>query len=163
MKKEILELILNCDYKFAFHAKNSNPVKHLRMQSHSVPNEPGIYFVFSNPRLNLPSLDMIYHKDGAPMELLYFGKAGGVTSKGKIIKQGLNGRLNNVISDSSRNLIDIKRGSYWQIVMDEHGMETIFIYCVLNSEPQKIEERIYQYLDENKIQYPLMNKKRGRK
>ena len=95
-------------------------------------------------------------------ELLYFGKAGGLTNKGRIIIQGLKGRINNVISDSSRNLKDIKRANYWNIVMNDFNFIKFIIIYYEHDNPQVVENTIYNFLDESNLKYPLMNKRRGR-
>jgi hypothetical protein len=95
-------------------------------------------------------------------ELVYFGKAGGVFKDGKPISQGLNGRINNVISDSSRNLKDIKRANYWNIVMNDHHFEKFTVIYFEHDNPQDIENTIYNFLGEGNKKYALMNKKRGR-
>ena len=37
---------------------------------------------------------------------------------GSFTEQGLNGRLNNVISDQSIKLKDLKRAKYWEIILN---------------------------------------------
>jgi hypothetical protein len=150
---------------FEFIINMNNPIRHLKEQSQNVPNTPGLYLVF---RKKITDEDyskfshLNYLIDGEYYELLYFGKAGGLTKKGKVIKQGLNGRINNVISDSIRELKDIKRANYWNIIMNEFNISQLRIIYSEISNPQDFENRIYNFLDSNNLLYPLLNKKRGR-
>lgn len=150
---------------FEFWSNTNNPVRHLKEQTLSVPNNPGLYLVF---RRNTSSLlqstfpHLNYLIDGEDYELLYFGKAGGLTRTGKVIKQGLQGRINNVISDSNRQLKDIRRADYWSLIMNEFNIPELRIIYAEHSNPNKIENNIYYYLDNHNLRYPLLNKKRGR-
>jgi hypothetical protein len=149
---------------FEFYCNSNNPVMHLKEQTKSVPNRSGLYLVFS--KINTESFKncahLNYEIELEWNELLYFGKAGGLTNKGRNIIQGLNGRINNVISDSSRNLKDIRRANYWNIVMNDFNFEKFTIIYIEHKNPQEIENFIYNFLDENNRKYPLMNKRRGR-
>ncbi len=120
---EIIELRGNSYFEFT--NNTSNHIRHLKEQSLEVPDTPGIYLVFRKSILNefqSSFSHLIYLIEGENYELIYFGKAGGLTQKGKAIKQGLRGRINNVISDSKRELKDIKRANYWNIIMNEFNI-----------------------------------------
>jgi hypothetical protein len=150
---------------FEFYCNSNNPVRHLKEQTSSVPDKSGLYLVFSKKRNDEfceSCAHLNYEIELERNELLYFGKAGGVTNKGRIIRQGLNGRINNVISDSSRNLKDIKRANYWNIVMNDFNFIKFIIIYYEHDNPQVVENTIYNFLDESNLKYPLMNKRRGR-
>jgi hypothetical protein len=150
---------------FEFYRNSNSPVGHLKEQTSTVPNRSGMYLVFSKKsneafcencaHLNF-EIDLVWH------ELLYFGKAGGHTKGGRALKQGLKGRINNVISDSSRNLKHVKRAVYWDIVMNEFNFEKLIIIYIEHINPQEVENSIYRFLDESNRKYPSMNKRRGR-
>jgi|688.fasta_scaffold190383_2 cytoplasmic iron level regulating protein YaaA (DUF328/UPF0246 family) len=145
---------------FEFELSVSNSVKNLKKATKLVPNLSGIYLVFSeglseSNHLNFKISDKNY-------SLLYFGKAGGITNSGRVIIQGLNSRINNVVSDSTRGLKDVKRAKYWNELMLEFGIEKLYVFCNIHDNPQQLENIIYGYLDNNNLEYPLMNKKRGR-
>lgn len=141
--------------------QNIGAIKSLFAQSSNVPNCAGLYFVFcENQQNENPHLFEIFNKK---YSLIYFGKAG-QNKDGSFVKQGLNGRLNNVISDSNRNLKDVKRAKYWEIILDELKKDQLLVIwietignCVLD------EESIYDVLKAENIVYPLLNKKRGKK
>ena len=147
---------------FEFYSDQNNSVSHLREQSFNAPNRPGLYLVFSKSRPTQHAVHLKYKVATEDCELIYIGKAGGYKN-GKLIKQGLNGRINNVISDSSRQLKDIKRGAYWDLVMNEYQFEKFVIVYFEHPNPKELENLIYNYLDEGNHIYPLLNKKRGRK
>jgi hypothetical protein len=94
---------------------------------------------------------------------LYFGKAGH-KKNGELTKQKLKERLNNVISDSSRNLKDVKRAIYWEIILNELR-ENEFLVIWIGSESNCVsdEQTIYSALKSNKHTYPFLNKKLGRR
>ena len=145
---------------FEFTKNNENPVKHLKDNTKLVPNSPGVYLVFSKDKNNSNHLNFkISNKN---YSLLYFGKAGGITNSGRVIIQGLNSRINNVVSDSARGLKDAKRAKYWNQIMLEFGIEKLYVVYQIHDAPQQLENIIYGYLDNNNLEYPLMNKKRGR-
>ena len=150
---------------FEFYCNLNNPLRHLKERTCLVPNQSGLYLVFSKKTKDefLENCAHLNYKIDLELnELLYFGKAGGLTKKGRIIIQGLNGRINNVISDSSRNLKNIKRANYWNIVMNDFNIPKFTIIYIEHNNPQEVENTIYNFLDENNLKYPLMNKKRGR-
>lgn len=164
MEKEILSIINSSkEKKFIFNKLTNSPTKQLVEKTKSVPNVAGLYLVFCKEDLCSNEKHLIYSIDETNYTLLYFGKAGGKTMSGKIINQGLNGRINNVVSDSIRKLKDIKRADYWEIFMVENNIENFHVFYFVNDEPTKIENLIYKHLDDNSLMYPLMNKKRGRK
>jgi hypothetical protein len=164
MRNLIESIIVNKgDNYFEFHSNSDNPVGHLKEQTNSVPKGPGIYLVFTQKEdVCEKCAHLNYEIEGIRSELLYFGKAGGLTKNSGIIKQGLNGRINNVVSDSSRNLRDIRRANYWNIVMNEFGFEIWTIIYHEHSNPQDIENTFYNFLDINNLKYPLLNKRRGK-
>ena len=150
---------------FDFRINSANPVRHLKERTAMVPNTPGLYLVYrkigNEEDLNKFS-HLNYLIESEYYELLYFGKAGGLTKNGKDIVQGLNGRINNVVSDSSRNLKDIKRAKYWNLIMNEFSFHEFRVIFSEQPNPQAFENIIYNFLYNNNLKYPLMNKKRGR-
>ncbi len=164
MRNIISNVINNCkEDRFELFREVANPILHLKEQSASVPNKPGLYLIFCSNDFYSENNHLKFEIDNMPYSLLYFGKAGGITQKGKLIKQGLNGRINNVTSDSSRNFKDIKRAKYWNVIMGEFNIDNVLIFYSENNNPHLIEDEIYFYLDANSLKYPLLNKKRGRK
>jgi hypothetical protein len=162
--KEIVDLVTASQKKFQFEAGKVNPIKHLKEVTYGVPDEPGIYLVFSEKQKDLEGKTHLYFQiDDLSVELLYFGKAGGISSSGKTFAQGLNGRINNVISDSSKNLKDVKRGIYWDLEMSENEESRFTVYYLLCDNPIQAEKAVYNYLDSHSLLYPRMNKKLGRK
>lgn len=145
---------------FEFIKNNENPIKHLKESTSSVPNLPGIYLVFCEDKNNSNHLN--FKISDKIFKLVYFGKAGGKTDSGKIIVQGLKSRINNVVSDSKLGMKDVKRAKYWNQVMIENKMEKFHIIYFMHETPQQLENQIYDFLDNNNLEYPLMNKKRGR-
>lgn len=166
MQELIINIIENNGHNsFEFNYNENNPVNHLRVQTNKVTDNPGIYLVFSkrsNEEFCMNCAHLDYEIGLEWNHLVYFGKAGGATKNGKVIKQGLKGRINNVISDSSRNLKDIRRANYWNIVMNECYFEKFTVIYFEHENPQEIENTIYNFLDEGNHKYPLLNKKRGR-
>ena len=166
MQELIINIIENTGNNyFEFNCNENNPVNHLREQTNAVPNSSGLYLVFSKRR-NEEFCENCAHLNYQIVlewnELVYFGKAGGVTGNGKVIRQGLKGRINNVISDRSRNLKDIRRAYYWNIVMNEFDFEKFTIIYFEHENPQDLENIIYNFLDDGDYKYPLLNKRRGR-
>jgi cytoplasmic iron level regulating protein YaaA (DUF328/UPF0246 family) len=161
MKDLINSIIKNQVNKyFEFELTEGNSVKKLKKAAKLVPNLSGIYLVFSEG-LN-ESTHLNFKISNKNYSLLYFGKAGGITNSGRVIIQGLNSRINNVVSDSTRGMKDVKRAKYWNDIMLEFGIEKLHVVCHIHDAPQQLENIIYDYLDRNNLQYPLMNKKRGR-
>lgn len=162
MNQIILKLLKeNNGSTFHFSPTELDPVKHLRNVTKNVPNTSGLYFVFI---YNVTDSDhLTFSFDNKKHKLIYFGKAGGLTKKGRLIKQGLRGRINNVVSDSSLGLKDIKRAIYWKIKMDELNTERIIIKYIELLNPSENETRIYRKLNDEKLKFPLLNKILGRK
>jgi hypothetical protein len=150
-------------HNFYFKRNSDSPIQHLKEQTVFVPDSAGLYLVFCPYSFNQVEDHLKFTINGELYSLLYFGKAGGITKRGKMIKQGLKGRLNNVTSDSQRNLIDVKRAIYWNLIMREFNIDNMLIFYKENDNPQLLEEEIYSFLDNNGLNYPLLNKKRGRK
>ena len=164
MENLILKIIAESgDNYFDFDRDNEYPVLHLKKQTENILDVSGLYFVFYSERIENDFEHLKFEINGIILNLAYFGKAGGITKAGKTINQGLKGRLNNVVSDSSRNLIDVKRAIYWKVVMEEYKIEKFHIIYHFHNQPDEIENSIYNYLNLHKVKYPLMNKVRGRK
>ena len=135
--------------------------KSLSDQSKSVPNVPGIYFLFCE-NANIEN-DHTFKINGINHTLLYFGKAG-QNKDGALTNQKLRGRINNVTSDSTRNLKDIKRGVYWELILKELNTEYFrIIWIETNENCVKDEGSIYATLKKDGIEYPYLNKKLGKK
>lgn len=151
----------NKGYFFFNIDQNMGAIKSLATQSCYVPNCAGLYFVFcENEQNENPHLFEILEKK---YSIIYFGKAG-QNKDGSFVKQGLNGRLNNVISDSKRNLKDVKRAKYWEIILDELKKDEFLVIWIETIENCVLEEEsIYDVLKAENISYPLLNKKRGKK
>ncbi|MEY2921460.1 MAG: hypothetical protein RL108_69 [Bacteroidota bacterium] len=161
---EIVALITPCGKKFQYEIGEENPAKRLLEVTKEVPDEPGLYLVFSEKKIDLKEKSHLYFLiEGLDVELLYFGKAGGVSNTGSTFTQGLKGRINNVISDSSRNLKDVRRGIYWNLEMLDNNESRLIVYYALFENPIQLEKAVYQYLESNSLLYPRMNKKLGRK
>jgi hypothetical protein len=155
---QLIELFDFENRKFEFEVGNENPTKSLRQQTKNVPNMPGLYFVFSEKKSHNDLKSHLYFTlEQNEMELLYFGKAGGVTRNGKVLKQNLLGRINNVVNE------DVPRARYWNAEMIENKESKFIVYFILNDNPSQIEKSIYNYFDLNKLPYPRLNKKLGRK
>ena len=166
MIERIVNIIENKgDNFFEFNVNSLNPVKHLMDMTDSVPEGPGIYLVFTNKN-EADFCEYCSHLnffiDDDSFELVYFGKAGGLTSSGRLIRQGLKGRINNVVSDSGRNLKDVRRAVYWNLVMNEHSFQSLKVIYFEHYNPHDLENEIYTFLDNNNRKYPIMNKRRGR-
>lgn len=158
----LVELIENSEKKgcFIFQVENNDPVKSLKRQSENVPDESGMYFVFSeNEKEDNPYPFII---DNKPFELLYFGKAGQKLN-GKRFKQQLQGRINNVVSDSSRRIKDKKRGNYWDLILNELGKTELFIIWIISQKNcAEDENNLYAIIKSQNFDLPFLNKKRGR-
>jgi hypothetical protein len=162
-QKTIIHLINGATNKgsFIFKANDeSGPVIALRKATSSVPSIPGLYFAFCKD-------DKLMNEHTFTIEeisytLLYFGKAG-QKKNGQITKQKLNERLNNVISNSSRKLKDVKRGVYWNIILNELNKEELFVIWVgTNENCVTHETMIYDALKNGNHIFPILNKKLGR-
>jgi len=147
---------------FEFKLSDINPILNLRQVSSKVPDLSGLYLVFCKREINANCLHLKFQINGDDYFLIYFGKAGGITKNGKQIKQGLKGRINNVVSDSQRKIKDLKRGEYWDLIMREQDIDHFYITYLQHNSPQILEEIIYSFLDKKGLSYPYLNKKRGR-
>jgi hypothetical protein len=156
MRDYIEQLILKKEHNyFVFNVGHEDPVMGLKISTQAVPNSAGVYLVFAeNRQSNLEHLN--FQIDGKDYELVYFGKAGGITASGKLLKQGLKGRINNVVSG------DLKRGIYWDNEMSNLGCERFLILYDQLDAPKETENMMYRFLDERKIEYPILNKTLGR-
>jgi hypothetical protein len=153
----LIELI-DVNNKFEFESGTENPTKLLRKKTKNVPNLPGLYLVFTDRKSNLAEKSHLYFTiEGLNLELLYFGKAGGITNGSKILKQNLVGRINNVVNG------DMPRAKYWTEEMLKNNESRFVVYYILNDTPSNLEKEIYNYFDLNLLLYPRMNKKLGRK
>lgn len=161
----IINLINNAKSKGDFIFKVEKLIgatKSLAIQSKSVPNVPGIYFLFSEAE-NLHS-EHTFKINGILHNLLYFGKAGQKKDGTLNKSQQLYKRINNVISDSTRGLKDVKRGIYWEIILKELNKEYFkVIWIETNFNCVTDENTIYESLNKNRIEYPYLNKILGRK
>jgi hypothetical protein len=155
--EKIIYSILSSDLNFEFSKSNSEPIKHLKNESINIPNDSGIYMVFCLEDLNKEDSHLKFEFNERRLTLVYFGKAGGYTKTGRKLSQGLNGRINNVVSN------DVKRAIYWKKEMEANNLSKYLVYCLLDENPTIIENQIYDFLDRNSLSYPLMNKKRGKK
>lgn len=154
----IVELLDLENNKFIFEVSSDNPTKYLRKITKNVPNLPGLYLVFSEKRNDCAEKSHLYFiLENLELELVYFGKAGGVTKDGKTLKQNLVGRINNVVNG------DVPRALYWNAEMLENNENALIIYYQIFENPSQIEKGIYKFLDSNSLSYPRMNKKLGRK
>jgi hypothetical protein len=162
MNEYVTNLLLKTDYYFEFENSNGDVIKELKCKTNHIPNNSGLYFVFCDENINSEKHLKFLIKN-KPKNLIYFGKAGGLKKSGVKIKQGLHGRINNVVSDSLLELKDIKRAKYWKIIMDKNKINKLFILCIEIENPIIIENKIYDLLKSNNLEYPLLNKKLGRK
>ncbi len=161
MKTEIINLIAengNQNFIFSSCSSESAALNELRSTTKNVPEKDGIYFVFSPLNQNRIIDDhLIYTINDRHYEFIYFGIAGGVTAAGKEGDQKLRKRINNVVGSNS-----IRRAIKWNETLNENNLPSFTVfYCLLN-QPKNIEDKIYGYLNEGKLKYPLLNKKRGR-
>ncbi|AMQ57769.1 hypothetical protein AO498_15045 [Algoriphagus sanaruensis] len=147
---------------FEFKLSDIDPTLNLRQVSINVPDLSGLYLVFCTNEIKPDCSHLRFQIKGVDYFLIYFGKAGGTTNNGRVLKQGLKGRINNVVSDSHRNIKDLKRGEYWDLIMREKGIDHFYISYVQHNSPQILEDMIYSFLDINNLTYPYLNKKRGR-
>lgn len=155
--ENIIYSILSSDLNFEFSQSFTEPIKHLKNVTENIPNDSGLYLVFCLEELNTQTSHLVFKSNNKKLTLLYFGKAGGHTKNGRKLRQGLNGRINNVVSN------DVKRAVYWKKEMEANNISKYFVFCQLNENPTIIENEIYDFLDRNSLSYPLMNKKRGKK
>jgi hypothetical protein len=160
VKTEIIDLIAaNRHLHFIFEKCKSDEtaVAELKKSTQNVPNTDGVYFVFKllSENRNIEN-HLTYKINNIFYEFIYFGKAGGISSKGKAGKQKLFGRINNVGGGN------IRRAIKWNQEMYKNNTDSFTVYYCLLEQPQTFEERIYRYLKKEKLKYPILNKKRGR-
>jgi hypothetical protein len=150
--------------KFEFKPGTGDPDRTLKNATEFIPDDKsGIYLVFAAIELSDTETHNIYKIDEKPYTLCYFGKGGGVSRNGKEFKQKLKGRINNVVSDSSRKLKDLKRGRYWALILEEIKADSFLVFCQYHENPGDVEDKIYKEFESQRLAYPIMNKKRGRK
>ncbi len=154
--KDIISKQLNTNKHFIFKSKESKPVAHLRDVSKNVPDTDGNYYVFANSNVDTPE-HLKFSLQDSDYELYYFGIAGGISKNGKIGKQKLKGRINNVVGKPS-----IKRAKYWDHEMLKYDIAKLDVYYFENPKPKDTEDYLYLYLNKNVLTYPKLNKKRGR-
>ena len=158
MKQKILSQIKDSKFsKFVFKANQVNPIEHLKTATANVPNNDGNYYVFANADKELPE-HLIFNILNNDYELIYFGISGGVSKSGKVGLQKLKDRINNVVGSSS-----IKRAKYWDSEMKIYNINEFTVFYCINNNPKEIEDYIYEFLKSEKLNYPKLNKKRGRK
>jgi hypothetical protein len=155
--KNIINSVLKSHLNFEFLNSCDNLIKHLKNETINIPNLSGIYMVFCLEDINKEESHLKFEFNQIRLTLVYFGKAGGYTKTGRKLSQGLNGRINNVVSN------DVKRAIYWKKEMEANNLRKFLVYCLLDENPTIIENQIYDFLDRNNLSYPLMNKKRGKK
>ncbi len=155
--EQIIYKILADDLSFEFSKSSAEPTKHLKNVTEKIPNDSGLYLVFCLEELNYENSHLVFDFNNKKLTLVYFGKAGGYKKDGSRFSQGLNGRINNVVSN------DVRRALYWKKEMEANNLSKYFVYCLLDENPAIIENEIYDFLDRNNLSYPLMNKKRGKK
>lgn len=157
MKEKIQQQIESAEYaNFVFKPMEKNPVHHLKDVSKNVPYSDGNYYVFSESNNNT-SEHLLFTIQELKLELIYFGVAGGETKNGKNGDQKLDGRINNVVGKPS-----IPRAKYWVQEMNRFKIEKLIVFYCKNLNPKEIEDFIYNFLKKNKLDYPKLNKKRGR-
>lgn len=148
---------------FWFNAGEVKPTTALREATKGVPNSPGLYFVFAEGEPTPANQYLHFVFEGKSYILHYFGKAGGMNRQGEPFKQGLRGRINNVVKYPEEGLKDIKRATYWSMVMDKQHINKLLIRYVLTDTPQATEGMIYNVIASNKLQLPMMNRPLGRR
>jgi len=161
--KTVLSLINDSEIKGNFIFKVNKSLganKSLKEQSQSVADVAGLYFVFVKNQ-NEDSMHS-FTINNELLSLIYFGKAG-QKADGTYVKQKLKGRINNVVSDSSKNLKDIKRGEYWEIILkDLNKSELYIIWMKSKINCVKDEQLIYSALGKESMEYPILNSRLGR-
>ena len=162
---QIIHSILNDDkkYHFKFFSNNDSPNSHLKEVTQNLTNNSGLYLVFIEKNIfDKSEMHLNFYINNKSYCLIYFGKAGGISKSGKVITQGLKGRINNVISDGVRGLKDVKRAIYWNQILNELNYESLDVFCIEHINPSEIEDKLYDFLDRSNLKYPILNKKRGR-
>jgi hypothetical protein len=160
MKEEILDLIqINNHQNFIFSKCPQNiAVGELKKNTQKVSDVDGIYFVFSELKANRQVQEhLVYEINNNAYEFIYFGIAGGLTANGKEGNQKLNGRINNVVGSKS-----IRRAIKWNITLEENDLTSFTVFYCYLKQPKSFEDKIYKYLKNQKLKYPLLNVKRGK-
>lgn len=158
--EDLIEEIINDSQKrrFDFSKGKSDPRKHLREASSVIKDcNAGLYLVLVQGYLKPAFEHLVFDIDAEPHTLCYFGKAGGVRRDGTPIRQTLHGRINNVVAG------DVPRALYWQQEMILLGVDKFIVFCRCHSRPLELEQQIYAHLNQNELEYPVMNKKLGRR
>ena len=156
--REIVETIVSEGNSFRFERDDSMraPQRYLSQITQNVPNEEGNFIVFSTKILNPSLLHLHFMLDGQKVELVDFGKAGGVRPNGKPIRQGIYGRINNVVSDSAREIKDMNRGTYWSLVMQPNDLDipTLLVYYQEFNGAAARKREYLAYLNRNNLAHP---------
>lgn len=160
MQEQIKRIVRN-EKSFTFNRNDVGlwPARYLNSITQEVPNEEGMYWVFSSKIIN-PNADHLHFElKNQMVELVYFGKAGGEN-----IKQGLQGRIRNVVSDANRQIKDMQRGTYWALVMqpEDLDIESLFVFYQTMKQAKETEDSFYRFLDHSNKKYPELVKPRGR-
>lgn len=165
MKQLVEQIITQSTGSFIFKAGQEDPNQHLRDVTNSIPDTmPGFYLVFTDGELYPKEVHLLYTINGNLYTLCYFGKGGGFKKNGSGNRtQQLRARLNNVVSDSSRDIKDMKRARYWKRLLNEYNKNELLIIYKEHVKPYELEDEIYDYLKREKLLYPFMNKKQGKK
>ena len=160
MKTEIIKLIQNNNHQNFIFSKciQDNAAAELKKSTQNVKDVDGIYFVFTQLEANRQIQEhLVYEINNNTYEFIYFGIAGGVTANGKEGDQKLNGRINNVVGSKS-----IRRAVKWNTTLEENGLTSFTVFYCYLKQPKSFEDKIYEYLNNQKLRYPLLNAKRGR-
>lgn len=160
MKTEIIDLIqINNHQNFMFNKCPHNiAAAELKKSTQKVSDVDGIYFVFTQLEANRQVQEhLVYEINNSAFEFIYFGIAGGLTANGKEGDQKLNGRINNVVGSKS-----IRRAVKWNITMEENNLRSFTVFYCYLKQPKSFEDKIYEYLKNQKLKYPLLNAKRGK-
>ncbi|GAB3323656.1 hypothetical protein GCM10027299_20090 [Larkinella ripae] len=157
MKAYIHNLLAESAGSFTFFSGNATPTIHLRDITREVPNSPGLYFVFVEGHHPTIGDHLHFTFNSIDYTLYYFGKAGGITRDGRVIRQGLFQRINNVVNN------DIPRAKYWDDFMQTRDIKQFNIKYILAGEdnPRDLEGNIYSLLNNNNLDYPIMNSRLG--
>jgi hypothetical protein len=160
MKTEIIDLIqINNQQNFIFNKCQQNiAAAELKKSTQKVSDVDGIYFVFTQLKANRQVQEhLVYEINNNFYEFIYFGIAGGITANGKEGNQKLNGRINNVVGSKS-----IRRAIKWNMTMEENDLTSFTVFYCYLKQPKSFEDKIYEYLKNQKLKYPLLNAKRGK-
>ena len=56
----------------------------------------------------------------------------------------------------------IRRAFKWNITMEENDLTSFTVFYCYLKQPKSVEDKIYEYLKNQKLKYPLLNAKRGK-